>query len=831
MRRTIGRILLGFAGGFLLSRLRAMPGGEATEWAGVESSEAMAWRAAALLVLALASLGVAAGGTWVLLASIALGFATHGFAFGPTYGVPWILLALLAIVVIVGRPLIASRRDELPEEGAHPTNLGERAGLWIAGAGVAIGIEAIARHLRLFGAGLAQDDSVFGAVFLAFLAFGAAAFGWMVSARSMRRLSFPVALAAASAACFASLSFVDVVADGKGLRPLIERWNMRPVEFGTLPWDVLLAAAAFIAPALFVGAGLAGARGRGSWSSALVGAAVGLFVMPRLLDASPESSGETAELFSAQLVPIASLVTLVGAALAALSESKRRPRARYVALFLIALCGIPALTRTPKPVIVLSPWAGRMIMPFVAFERGTGLATVEPSQQGIKVATLDRHELTPDVDGIASDHQRIADSFALLSAEKTNVRVLFVGQLTPLRATALTAHGATKIDRTAAWWKSMKRLEKALFEDQDGNPAMPVPEGDILSPRGARERVENGDYDIVIALPLAGDAPAIGAQSAPSTTTVVRWLALENPLAGVVNPSASKLAGSDVAHAVVISADGLVRPSFGIATNATQAPVGSERRVRVVPFERDRGFDAPWTRLGLLPSLREDAARVSTFRALAEGNSSALGAGLARFHALQAASPPFERGLTRFELDSETLSHFARAADETPLDPFLRTTWSWLARALVEKRDVTNIDRFLPALVAAHAPWSELEIALAHSDLEAFEPQSAAKRLEAITAREDTNWPAWFALGEARELTGDLAGAAQAFKKASELVPTHFSVRRRLAMALVRAADPSGHALVVELLVQHPKDDELPAYLGPEAPPPAPKAYTPTDLH
>ena len=50
-------------------------------------------------------------------------------------------------------------------------------------------------------------------------------------------------------------------------------------------------------------------------------------------------------------------------------------------------------------------------------------------------------------------------------------------------------------------------------------------------------------------------------------------------------------------------------------------------------------------------------------------------------------------------------------------------------------------------------------------------------------------------------------------------------------MALVRAGDPAGHALVVELLVQNPKDEDLPAYLGPEAPPPAPKAYTPTDLH
>lgn len=831
MRRTIGRILLGFAGGFLLSRLRAMPGGDATDWAGVAPSTAMGWRAAALALFAFASFGADAGGVWVLLASIAGGYAAHGFVFGPTHGVPWMMLALGVVVLLVGRPLIAKQRDEPPEEGAEPSNTGEKAGLMIAGVGVAIGLEAVARHVRLLGLGLAQDDTVFGVVFLALVAFGAAAFGWITSARSTRRLSFPVALAATSAACFASMAFLDVVADGRGLRPMLDRWHLRVSDVGTLPWDALFGAASFVAPALLLGAGLAGARGRGSWSSALLGAAVGLLAFPRLFDRSSGADGDRVELYSAQLVPLACLVTLVGAALAVLSESRRRPRARYLALFLIGACGIPALTRTSKPIVVLSPFEGRMILPFVVFERGTGLATVEPSRQGLKIATLDRRALTPDVDGIGNDTQRIDDSFAVLPVARKDVRVLFVGQLTPLRSAALSVRGAGTVDRTASWWRSMPLLEKELYKDKDGNTPIAPPTGEILSPKAARERLERGDYDLVIALPLATDAPGIEAVDAPVTTTVVRWLALEEPLSGVVNPRDTKLGGSDVEHAVVISADGLEAPSLALVTNGTEAPLGDQRRVRVLSFERDASVASPWTRLHVLVHERSFAARASTLAAVAEASSDPLAAALARFHAAQTTSSPFEKGGAAIELDAEVLGLFERASAVKPLDPFLRATWNWIARALIEKRDVTSIDRFLAPLAAAHAPWSDLEIALSYADLEGLDAPAAVRRLEPVVEREHSNWRAWFALGEAREIAGDAGGAAQAFETACGLVPNQYPLRRRLAMAQVRSGHPGGHALVTELLVQNPRDEELTAFLGPDSPPPPPKTYTPTGMH
>lgn len=827
MRTTVGRVLLGFLAGYLLSRLRAMPGGDAVDWAGVEASTAGAWRGSALIILALSALGARAGGTWIVLGSVALGYAFHGFGFGPSHGVPWLVLALALVAVIVGRVLVLATAEDVEEEGAQPTSRGEDVGLLLAGAGLALSLESIARHVRLFGDGLAQDDTVIGTVFLLLLAFGAAAFGWIVCARATRRLSFPVCLAASASACVLSVMFLDTVADGRGLRPFLERWHVAVADLGTPAWDGLFAAAAFVAPALLLGAGLAGARGRGSWTSALLGAAVTMLVLPRFLDQGHDDETNRAELFSSQMVPIGVLITGIGAALAALSEKKRKPVARYVTLILIGLCVTPALLRSIKPLPILSPWEPRMIMPFVTFERGTGLSTVEPSIRGFKVATLDRNLLTPDVDGLSADTQRIADSFALMRARKPDARVLFVGQLTPLRAAALSVQGAGEIDRTASWWRSMPRLEDGMFRVEDKSSPTQLPSGRVLSPREARKRLESGAYDLVIAMPIEGDAPAIRASEAPASTTVVRWLAPEVPLAGVMNPAESRLEGSDLEHAVVLSADGLDVPSIAVVENGVLAEIGDPRRVRVLAFDRDREVETPWTRVHRLAGLRANAARASTFAAIAHTRPGPLADGLARFYAIQAASPPFEQGLTRVELDDPTLEALARAAEEGPLDPFLRSAWSWIARVLTAKRDVTAIDRFLAPLAAAHGPWTELEIALAYADLEGLDAPAAVRRLEPIVARESSNLRAWFALGEALELVHDAPGAAAAYRQASRLAPDQRSLRRRLAMALVWAGDPEGKKLVSDLLSTDLNDPELHAFHGPGEPPPMPNAFVP----
>ncbi|MBL8859601.1 MAG: tetratricopeptide repeat protein [Planctomycetes bacterium] len=827
MRTTATTILLGFLGGFMLSRMRAMPGGDVLSWTGPEHP--FIPRILILIVAGIALWRFSGRVSWIVPAAVTLGFAVHGFAFGPAHGLPWIMLALAAIAAFISAPARSQPAPIEAEDVAQPARIGECLGLLFAGAGLSIGLEAIARHVRLFGAGLAQDDTVFATAFLALTALGTAAFGAMASARSARRLSFPVLIAAAAAACFASLSFLNVVADGRGLRPFLERWNLRPADFGSLPWDLLIGSAAFVAPALLVGAALAGARGRGSLASAVIGAGAGLAVVD-LLFSRGNADLDQAALFSAHLVPIATLIAIGGAALALLSETQRKPRARYIALLLLVPCGIPGLVRTTKPIMVLSPWEGHMVLPFVVIENAAGLVTVEPSVRNFRIATLNRRLLTPDRDTVEADAQRINDSFALLPQDSGPARVLFVGQLTALRAATLALHSPARIDRTAAWHKSMAVLESQLFA-REGQPSLPVPEGDVISLATARERIASGAYDLVIAVPFPGDAPAIDPAPAPATTTIVRWLALDEPLAQVANENSATLAGSDLVHPVVLSADGLDQPAFGIVTNGTLAPHDSPRRVRAFAFERDDEATCPWQRVRSLWGVRADRARASTFRALERATPGALASALSKFYSAQVPSSPFESPSQRVELYADALAEFERAAREEPLDPFLRSAWNWIARVLIEKRDVTLIDTYLAPLAAAHPDWSMIEIALAYADLEGLEPDAAILRLQRIVERENTNARAWFALAESYEIDGQLEEAVRAFRRTCELVPDRVPLRRRLAMALCRVEDPEGRRLVQELLTANPADEDLKVFLEPGPPPPPPTRFTPAEGH
>src|SRR5207247_5989876 len=131
-------------------------------------------------------------------------------------------------------------------------------GLFVAGGGVAVALESVARHVRLFGAGLAQDDTVFGAVLLLLVAFGAAAFGWIAARPSARRLSFPLLLGASAVAAFASLSVINGINDTRGFDRFLRRWRLDTSFHGTLGADALISAACFIVPAFALGASLRG---------------------------------------------------------------------------------------------------------------------------------------------------------------------------------------------------------------------------------------------------------------------------------------------------------------------------------------------------------------------------------------------------------------------------------------------------------------------------------------------------------------------------------------------------------------------------------------------
>ena len=843
MRRLLGTVCLGLAIGLLLSASRAMAGTDVLTWVGPSAASLGAYRSWPFLFLALVVVRRDEAVGWTLWLATAVGYLGHGLLRGPSAGFPWLaavaaILGALAFARLRSRPSGDLQAPPVPEDGAHSYNALEWIGAVVAGGGTAVALEAIARHVRAFGTGTAQDDTIFGGTFLLLAAFGAAAFGWIFTTRPLRRLSFPVLLAATATACFASLHFVDSVATSFPLNEYMSRWNLRGPDFGGIAWDGVIAARVLVLPAFLLGAALASARGRGATAAAAFGAAVGLWIVPRVFDVGAERGLDDAELFASQLVPLASLVAITGAGLTALSESRRRPMARYVALAAILACAVVPTTHTTKPIVILSPWEGRPIMPYLTYESPVGLITVEPSRFATKVALVDRRRVTPDRDELEADVQRLRDSIALVPAttrEKRALRVLFVGQLTPVRSEVLKSEGVVTIDRTAAWWRTMTRVENELFRAPEGQSSMPLPTGTVLSPSDARERIERGDYDLVIAPPVQGDAPAVGSSYAPSGTTVVRWIDTSVPLRGVRNPRADS--DGEARAPAVISAYGLSIPTIGFVDHGELGANGP----RVVRFVEDSSVASPceWVRTPW--ARRTDEARARTIEALARHASDAAASGdakaasalwkaLAMHYREQTMSSPFESPAQGVELSAASLDALSAATNATTLDPFLRRAWDWIARVLVEKRDVASIERVLAPLAKAHGPWSSMEVALAHAELEGLDPQAAAERLKPIVQRERDNLGAWFTLGQALELLGDARAAAGAFRGASELAPDNRMLRRRLALALSRAGDPEGPRLAGELLSGDPKDEEMKACFDGQ-PPPAPTTYQPEHAH
>src|SRR4249919_1659307 len=159
MRKALGTLILGFAGGWLLSQMRAMPGGDLFDWPVASTCLAVGLRATALFLVALALWNRREGLRWTLLAAITFGYAVTGLFAGPHRGLPWIGLVIAVIAARIASGWVRPK-EEPPssQDGAQPANVGEMIGLFVAGGSVAVALESIARHVRNFGSGLAQDD-------------------------------------------------------------------------------------------------------------------------------------------------------------------------------------------------------------------------------------------------------------------------------------------------------------------------------------------------------------------------------------------------------------------------------------------------------------------------------------------------------------------------------------------------------------------------------------------------------------------------------------------------------------------------------------------------
>jgi hypothetical protein len=847
-------VLSGLVVGFMLSALRAPLGIDLAQIQAVGAGTAYGYRALALALIAAAWWLKRDGRVSIgFLASAALGFALHSLVLAGTSS-PSSSAGLWIVALLGFAALVWLGRGDMSNEATTSASPGfvQMIGLCAAGAGAALALESIARHVRLFGGGLAQDDSVTAVVLLACMLLGAAAGGWIAASERLRSLALPVGLAAAATGCFLSLHTIDRIGSAQGLARYLQRFGLDTSSQATLAYDALIAGSCFVLPGFLMGATLRGTRSKLEIFSALLGAALGLYFVPRLMTSPDNVKAGDLEVFSAELVSTGCLTAVAGAALALLATSSRGAVARWSAIAVAtSLCTVP-LKVSLIPKLVVSPW---MIVPpkqLSVFDTPEGLITVEPSKGELFMATLDRRALTPPTEHAFADAERIKLAVAMVPAERRSelrhrstdaasgplppastgdsLRVLLIGQSSPVRAQAFKDMGIDRIDRAVPWHRSMKRIDALLFEDQ------PEPLGDRLSPAEASRKIAAGDYDLVVVEPVPGDAPVTCNLAVPEKTTLVAWFSAEQ-----------WIAQRDLGAEVLFASEGIDDPCVGVVVHGSRSPLAGAEPPLLVPAGDPIRAPIPLTRLAMLDTERfeerDNWCRTSLLARLADashgGPHEELLRGFAILYAAQTRTSGFETSEEATVLPPEALDRFESVALAAPPTAYVRSLWESVARLLLRKRDVAAMYKYLEPLARKYAPWITLDQVLAQADLEALEPEAAARRLSAlIAARAEAKMDSqslegdgpsaadlaaarrkdielWYWLGEAQRRAGDHASASQSWRRTLALEPESRGMKRQLAIELVRAADPEGQKMIDEILAQNPSDTALEVFRGP----------------
>jgi len=826
--------LRGLVAGLVLSAVRLPLGTDLCTWGATSARASYGWRTAALVAVAL---GLASRAGTVLgpalLGGACVGFGLHGLLLANAWS-PGGARALAATAAVGAVLLAAIRPARDPGERVEPApklvepKFFEMVGLAAASAGAAIAVEAIARSVRLYGSGLAQDDTVTALVLLGLLFVGAWALGWIGSRPALRGIASPAALAACACLCLVSLHVISRIDTAPELGAFLKRFRLDASSHGTIGYDALIAGALLGAPALLLGAALPAIRGSSRAFSLLVGAALGIALVPGLLAVDPTATLTEAQPSSADLIPLGNLIASAGAFLAILSLDDRGALARWIGIAACVAIALPCLLRTAEPVAVLSPWARRPLFPSFVSDTPEGLITVESF--GILGgswlwATLDRRELTPELDGAVADALRLRSSLDVIPVERRipgKIRVLLVGQLTPERSRILKDAGVGRLDRTGAWWHSMRRVEETMWSALAER--LPNPPGEILEPREARKRIDRGDYDLVIAAPVPGDAPRPAALDVADDTTVVRWIGLDEPLAQ-----------RRLDESAVLLLDGLERPALALVENGGAAGDDPFAPLPIRTGEPRRA-PTPLAWLGTHESEvvheRSYAARRTMMARLAEaergGRLEDLTSGFSIYSDAQVSSTKPESAADQVELPDECLERFRKAALAGPPDPTLHRTWETIARLLVGKSWFPKVYDYVGPVAERHKPWPALEKALARADLESSQAERAQKRLEALKGDAADDFELWFLLGKAQCATGDKAEVLESWKRAAKLKTSDKASRRVVAMALARAGIDEGREAARQLLKESPNDTELRALMDqPDVPGPAPDPCAP----
>ncbi|MCA9001070.1 MAG: hypothetical protein KDB61_04040, partial [Planctomycetes bacterium] len=468
------------------------------------------------------------------------------------------------------------------------------------------------------------------------------------------------------------------------------------------------------------------------------------------------------------------------------------------------------LPRTP--LLPPIPWQRTPVDPIWQLETPEGQWAVTSDGRGAFQVLRDQVSTTGDRETVLLS-QRCADvSMGWLDPEtRQRARVLFVGMLTPEIAFVLQSRGAQRIDRVTPLAPGFARqCETALR----GGVALPKEMGDVLRAKEAEARVAQGEYDLILALPVRGaDAIEPELPEVQGTLCVI-W----NSLDGLAGTRAIDREGW-------LCSDGLAR--FAMAWISGDGPPPGETGVRLGPVDggipRLRwGFMRPWERVPVAQS--HALARLANG---SDGNDAELFHVLSELQASQVHSSPFESEFQAFELPRPLVERLTRVLALGPATPWRLELAGGLARTLVGQRDVAAILEFLPGLSKALGEPYELERALARAELESLEPEAAAHRLHRLREAWPTENGMLEELAIALDQSQEPARAAEVWHTLIQLHPGEWEFEKAWTLSLVRASDPEASKALESALRKHPDDPELQAVSQSGPLPQVEKGYQP----
>jgi hypothetical protein len=808
-------LIAGLIAGLLLSASRAPLGLDLIAVPAVGAWQAALFRAGALVVLAV-GLGCArsrrAPAGFVLLAGTTLGFAAHGlWLYHHLELTRWSLWVTCLAVAGLAQHLVWGR---LPAQGGaeDPSGSIARLGLFAGGAGMAVALESVARPLRLLGRGLPQDETVFAFALLASATLGAAAFGPLLASPRRARAGLGVGLVIGAAACLLSLGFLERSSSTDGFQAFLGSYGISPRQRGRIEYDLLVGVRGFLGPGLALGAALACARRSSDLASVLAGAAAGLLLLPALIGWTAQVPVEELATMPALRVSIGITLAAVGSATALLSRADAPGASRSTRAICLTACAAAVVFAWAGPrarIMPYRPWEMVQMSARLIAEVPAGLVTIGFVPDEGEVVAIDGRALTPGRSERSGEAQLLTASSAGLRFERGTV--LLIGQLTPLRAQVLTEMGARRIDRCAPWAGAMQQVEEALFEDIERPP------GDVLLPNQGRQRLRAGEYDLVVIPPAGGPAASTHALlERREGARIVQWLRADDHIAGRDWGSTVLLAGTD-----------FKKLALGLVGGRSDETLAREHFAAGRPGTPP----TPWQALGKREQVDRRDANVETARRLAAANRGGpferITRALELLSRAQGPSANWETDTQATEIDPAALELLRDALLELPREsvPTLaHGVMEYLSIVCVGKREIEWLYEYFEPLSRRPGFWFAIERALMFADAESLDFESMVERLDRLieAVPYDIDLLRWRAEGLI-QLERPTQAAAD-LETAMGLQPGRVDLERLLAIALVRAGDPTGREWIGKLLAQDPEDQGLAVYLqeGPLPPLPPP---------